>query len=195
VNALLSFGYTIATSEVARHLTAAGFDTRIGVLHGVRYGRESLPLDLVEEFRAPMVDRFTLKALHLRQLVPDDFETRDDGAVRLTDDARRRYLELWEEMLVRRAPRLRNEKSEEEMVPAERIAREGAAAPAEVTWRHRIERQVHRLKRFLLKRVPYRPLQATKKSAGIAAETAQIDSQRAAHTAEAYENVDEDGDL
>ena len=41
-----------------------GFDTRIGLLHGLRYGRESLVLDMVEEFRAAMVDRFVLKRIN-----------------------------------------------------------------------------------------------------------------------------------
>jgi CRISPR-associated protein Cas1 len=64
VNAMLSFGYTLACGEVAKALFMRGFDTRIGLLHGLRYGRESLVLDMVEEFRAAMVDRFVLKRIN-----------------------------------------------------------------------------------------------------------------------------------
>lgn len=173
VNALLNFGYTLATAEVARHLLRASFDLRIGLLHGIRYGRESLALDLVEELRAPLVDRFTLRLLHRRQIQRDDFITHDeDGAVRLTDDARRRYLEWWEEALSSRAPLLRNDRSTPDDDAAPHAAQvEGLEkqrlgpnpkAPNEITWRFRIERQAHRLARFLLRQAPFKPLQATR---------------------------------
>ena len=208
VNALLSFGYTLAGSEVARHLARIGFDTRIGLVHGIRYGRESLPLDLVEELRSPMVDRFTLRLLNHRQLERDDFEERDDGAVRLRDDARRRYLELWEEMLSAKAPRLRNEPRPDATDPgrATRVDRETGAAPPcatagepapldePVTWRYRIERQAHRLRRFLLKGVPFRPLQSSRKRSDSGAEDQKIDSARAPDPAQAQETIDDAAD-
>jgi CRISPR-associated protein Cas1 len=198
VNALLSFGYTLACSEVARALILAGFDTRLGLLHGIRYGRESLALDLVEEFRAPMVDRFTLRLLNKRQLAPEDFETREDGAVRLAPDGRRQYLELWEEMLARKAARLRRESGSGDdpreehaqrlgrgqeggstgrsprarMLP-EREASEGEAG---VSWRFRIERQVRRLRRFLMEGGGYRPLLGGEPRAGRARRNGGIDS-------------------
>lgn len=162
VNALLSFGYTLAVGEVGRFLTWGGFDTRIGMLHGLRYGRESLALDVVEEFRAPMVDRFTLRLLNLGQLEREDFEEQEDGAVRLTPDGRRRYLTLWEEMLMKRAPGLRNE-SEDVGERAQWVTKEGGEE-ADVTWRHRMERQVNALRRYLLNGAPFEPLQRSRKS-------------------------------
>lgn len=164
VNALLSFGYTLATSEVARHLLRAGFDLRIGLFHGIRYGRESLPLDLVEDLRVPMVDRFTVALLRRRQLAADDFERQEDGAVRLAHDARRRYLELWEEMLERPAPSLRGEESEAD---GDAVTEDFVAAPPgrsepdqPVTWRRRIRRQVRRLQQYLMRDIPYRGMLA-----------------------------------
>lgn len=184
VNALLSFGYTLAVGEVARLLLLRGFDPRIGLLHGLRYGRESLALDLVEEFRAPMVDRFVLRVLNRTQFKAEDFTTLDDGAVRLTTVARRTFLELWEDLLAERAPRLRNEPpatlpegvalaqriaraeadgpSEEEASPAEE-ADEGEEVPPVVTWRTRMERQVLRLQRYLMKGEPYLPITANRR--------------------------------
>ncbi len=208
VNALLSFGYTLAGSEVARHLARVGFDTRIGLLHGIRYGRESLPLDLVEELRAPMVDRFTLRLLNNRQLEREDFEERDDGAVRLRDDARRRYLELWEEMLSAKAPRLRNDDPGDDagLVGARRVDRATRAAePAggapeapprldePVTWRYRIERQAHRLRRFLLKGVPFRPLQSSRKINDPGSIDPQNGSARPPEPSQPLESIDDDG--
>lgn len=184
VNALLSFGYTLAVSEMARALTLRGFDTRIGLVHGLRYGRESLALDLVEEFRAAMVDRFVLRSLNRGEFKVEDFETQDDGAVRLTQSARRLFLERWEDMLGEKAAALRNERplTDEAVLLAGRIGKveggdgEGAEVDdgpiaddeepeAPVTWRRRMERQALRLWRFLMKGDPYVPLTATRKAA------------------------------
>ncbi|MCS6912337.1 MAG: CRISPR-associated endonuclease Cas1 [Myxococcales bacterium] len=156
VNALLSFGYTLAAGEVARCLLQAGFDLRIGLLHGIRYGRESLPLDLLEELRAPLVDRFTLRLLNRRQLGPEEFEEQEGGAVRLTAEGRRKYLELWEEALNRQVRRRDDEPQE----GTRRLGRRAVRSdPAEGwSWRRRMERQVQRLRRYLLEGVAYRPL-------------------------------------
>ena len=195
VNALLGFGYTLAVGEVARHLVFAGLDPRIGMLHGVRYGRESLPLDLVEELRAPMVDRFTLRLLNLRQLSASDFD-RDaiTGAVRMTAAARRRYLESWDEMLVKRRGKLQREGDDEDEEPALRAGAEtendGPVPRSErVSWQYRVERQVARLKRFLLRDEPYRPL-----TGSVRAKSSRSDSRRVADDAERGEDAgDPDG--
>jgi CRISPR-associated protein Cas1 len=164
VNALLSYGYTLATAEVSRQLAWAGFDLRIGMIHGLRYGRESLPLDLVEELRAPVVDRFTLGLLNTRQLVEEDFEREEGtGAVRLTSDGRRRYLGWWEELMMERAVGLRNEP--EGVEGARRVGRgsqpDEQDSGGKASWRRRIERQVAGYRRFLMDGVAYRPLQAS----------------------------------
>ena len=52
-NALLSFGYVLAGNELQSLLDALGFDPYLGLLHEMDYGRPSLALDLLEEFRAP----------------------------------------------------------------------------------------------------------------------------------------------
>jgi CRISPR-associated protein Cas1 len=73
VNALLSFGYTLIVNELAALLDAMGFDPYIGFLHALDYGRPSLALDLVEEFRHPLVDRFTLAAINRQTFSAADF--------------------------------------------------------------------------------------------------------------------------
>lgn len=97
-NALLSFGYVLLGNEIAARLEARGFDPGVGFLHGLRYGRQSLALDLVEPFRQPVVDRLTLRLLNLRQVTPDDFEGGQAG-LRLVPDALKRFLTLYEEHL------------------------------------------------------------------------------------------------
>jgi len=75
INALLSFGYTLVVNELAGLLEAVGLDSYLGVLHQLDYGRRSLAFDLVEAFRAPLVDRMVLTLLNRRQFGEADFET------------------------------------------------------------------------------------------------------------------------
>lgn len=106
VNALLNLGYTLLANEVASHLESAGFDPRIGFYHGVRYGRSSLALDLVEIHRVAVIDRLTLSILNRRMFGVEDFEERGELGVRMTRAALRRYLALYEEALGEVVPRV-----------------------------------------------------------------------------------------
>jgi CRISPR-associated protein Cas1 len=98
VNALLSFGYALLTSQVSAAVQLVGLDPFVGYLHVARYGRPALALDLIEEFRAPIVDSVVLTVINNRILSPDDFTT-ELGAVSLTESGRRTYLRRFEERL------------------------------------------------------------------------------------------------
>jgi CRISPR-associated protein Cas1 len=99
VNALLSFGYTLITNEIFSLLIAIGFDPYIGYLHGIDYGRPSLALDMVEEFRHPIIDRLTLYIFNNQILTSQDFEESGDGGVSLKPDALKIYFENYEKRM------------------------------------------------------------------------------------------------
>jgi len=97
-NSLLSFGYALLARTTATAVRAVGFDAHIGFLHADRYGRESLALDLMEEFRSIIVDALVAAVINKRVLSPDDFVS-DATACRLADPARRRFIEMYERKL------------------------------------------------------------------------------------------------
>jgi CRISPR-associated protein Cas1 len=76
-----------------------GFDPFIGFLHGLRYGRQSLPLDLVEEFRYPVIDGLVLTLINNRSIKEADFHKESNGAVLLNKDSFRRFLSHYEERM------------------------------------------------------------------------------------------------
>ncbi len=96
VNAMLSFAYSLCTGMCTSALEAVGLDPYVGFLHTDRPGRRSLALDLVEEFRAQMCDRFVLTLINKRTISADQFDVREDGAVLLNDDGRRAFLTAWQ---------------------------------------------------------------------------------------------------
>lgn len=73
VNAVLSLLYTVLTNRCYAAIRQAGLDPQPGVLHSLAYNRFALPLDLVEEWRAMVVDALTLALFNTRVLDWDDF--------------------------------------------------------------------------------------------------------------------------
>lgn len=97
VNAMLSLFYTVLATDCAAALEGVGLDPYIGFLHADRPGRKSLSLDLMEELRAVMVDRFVISAINNRIIDPTCFDYRESGEVRLSDDGRRALFGSWQE--------------------------------------------------------------------------------------------------
>lgn len=73
VNALLSLGYTLLFNSVMAAVSMVGFDPYLGALHSVEYGRPSLPLDLMEEWRPVIVDALVLSVFNTRVITLQDF--------------------------------------------------------------------------------------------------------------------------
>ena len=97
VNAMLSFAYSLLASECTAALESVGLDAYVGFLHRDRPGRTSLAVDLMEELRPCYADRFVLTLINNRVLRGDDFETAENGAVLMKDEARRAFLKAWQE--------------------------------------------------------------------------------------------------
>lgn len=95
VNAALSFVYTLLRREIASALETVGLDPAAGYLHTLRPGRPSFALDLMEELRAPMCDRFVLTLFRRKQLSCSQFESYED-AVYLNEKGRRTVLTAWQ---------------------------------------------------------------------------------------------------
>lgn len=73
VNAALNYGYGILYNEVERAVLFSGLDPFIGMLHSERYGKPSLVLDMVEEFRVSVIDSTVLPLFANRLFEKRDF--------------------------------------------------------------------------------------------------------------------------
>lgn len=96
INAMLSFVYTLLTNQIASALECVGLDPYIGYLHTERPGRVSLALDLIEELRAPLADRFVLSLINKKVITRKNFKTKENGAVIMDDEAGKRLLTEWQ---------------------------------------------------------------------------------------------------
>lgn len=81
--------YTLLTNQITSALESVGLDPYVGYLHTERPGRASLSLDLIEELRAVLADRFVLSLINKKVLTGKNFVTKENGAVLMTDDLRK----------------------------------------------------------------------------------------------------------
>nr|WP_276312261.1 type I-C CRISPR-associated endonuclease Cas1c [Pseudoalteromonas rubra] len=96
VNAVLSLLYSVLGQEISGALQGVGLDPQVGFLHKERPGRDSLALDLLEEFRAPLIDTLVVTLFNRGQLSDSDFTTDSVGGVTLKDEARKRVFQAYQ---------------------------------------------------------------------------------------------------
>lgn len=96
VNAMLSFAYTLLANDTAAALESVGLDAYVGFLHRERPGRVSLALDVMEELRGVYADRFVLSLINKKVISNDDFIKKENGAVMLKEESRKKFLNAWQ---------------------------------------------------------------------------------------------------
>jgi CRISPR-associated protein Cas1 len=96
VNAMLSFAYTLLANDMASALEGVGLDAYVGFLHRDRPGRASLALDVMEELRGVYADKFVLTLINKKIVNKEDFIKKENGAVIMTDEARKKFLSAWQ---------------------------------------------------------------------------------------------------
>jgi CRISPR-associated protein Cas1 len=100
VNALLSLGYTFLGHAMMAALEVVGLDPYLGFFHSEKYGRPALALDLIEEFRAPIVDSLVLMLLNCNMIHTKNFsQSSTSGEVRLNDKGMHIFLEKFSQKL------------------------------------------------------------------------------------------------
>lgn len=91
VNAALNYGYGVLYNELERAILFSGLDPFVGMLHSERYGKPSLVLDLVEEFRVAAIDAAVLPLFANNLFAPRDF-IHADGRASLSPYGRKKLI-------------------------------------------------------------------------------------------------------
>jgi len=98
VNAMLSLAYALLTKDFALAAGAAGLDPMRGFYHQPRFGKPSLALDLMEEFRPLLADSTVIGVINQAIIGPNDF-IRNPTGVALTSAARRKFILAYQRRL------------------------------------------------------------------------------------------------
>lgn len=97
INAMLSFGYMLLYNDLYAACNIVGLDPYAGYLHSDKYGKPSLALDLVEEFRPVMIDSLVLSLINKRMITKGDFDVGIGEVHRLKEGALKTFLRAYEE--------------------------------------------------------------------------------------------------
>jgi CRISPR-associated protein Cas1 len=95
VNSLLSLGYSLLTNTMISACEIAGLDAYAGFFHSEEYNRPALALDLIEEFRVPIVDTLVLRCFNRSIIEISDFYTGENGGLYLKNHALRTFLQQY----------------------------------------------------------------------------------------------------
>ncbi len=98
VNAMLSLGYSMLARDCTLAAYACGFDPYVGFLHQPRFGRPALALDVMEEFRAIIVDSIVLSLVNNGRVGESDF-VRAGDSVSLTANGRKTFFMAYEQRM------------------------------------------------------------------------------------------------
>jgi CRISPR-associated protein Cas1 len=98
INALLSLGYSLLAKDLTVVCAAVGLDPYLAYYHQPRFGRPALALDLMEPFRALIVDSSVLSAVNQRMVTRRHFLSAGD-AVTLTVDGRKAFFQVYEQRM------------------------------------------------------------------------------------------------
>jgi len=98
VNSMLSYGYTLLFYNIYSMIRMHGLNPYIGFLHGVRDGHPSLVSDILEEFRAPIVDAMVMNLIIRKSLKKTDFIYPEDAGIPclIKGDARKIFVRAFE---------------------------------------------------------------------------------------------------
>jgi len=93
VNAMLSFGYQLLWNHLLSLIELQGLDPYDACLHQGSERHAALASDLLEEFRAPIIDSLVLYLVnHSIMDVDNDFDRPDDGGCYLNHHGRKKFL-------------------------------------------------------------------------------------------------------
>ncbi|TFI54913.1 CRISPR-associated endonuclease Cas1 [Mastigocladus laminosus UU774] len=100
INSMLSLGYTLLSQNVYSFIQAMGLHTHFGNLHVPRDNHPALVSDLVEQFRAQLVDSLIAYLVNSNIFTIEDFTNPDErGGVYFQPHALKKFLKHWEEKL------------------------------------------------------------------------------------------------
>lgn len=78
-NALLSLGYSMLFNEILSAVVSAGLHPFVGNLHTLSKGHPALVSDLIEEYRAPIIDSLVMNIVKRNMIDSSEFTIEDEG--------------------------------------------------------------------------------------------------------------------
>lgn len=98
VNSMLSLGYSMLFNEILTSVISVGLHPYVGFLHRLAKGHPALVSDLMEEWRAVLIDSLVLAIIKRNMIGYDMFEITNDGCF-LNSEGRKIFLHSYNKKL------------------------------------------------------------------------------------------------
>ena len=98
INILLSLGYTLLYKDTIAALSVVGLDPYQGLYHECRAGHAALASDLMEEFRAPVIDLLVIGLINRRAITRKEF-SKGWGKQNLLDSGLKTFFTAYSERM------------------------------------------------------------------------------------------------
>ena len=95
LNSMLNYAYSMLTADAIRATVGCGLDPHAGFLHTSTRNKPALALDLMEEFRATVVDSVVQQVVNNGEVKVNEFDA-TLGTVRMNDHARKALVTAYE---------------------------------------------------------------------------------------------------
>lgn len=103
-NSMISYGYSLLHRNIIGTVERHGLHPYFAFMHQLKGGHAALASDLIEELRAPIVDRTVLHLVNDGLVGLEDFHTNDQGAVYFKRAAAKRITDAFSAVIVKRYP-------------------------------------------------------------------------------------------
>ncbi|MDO5689056.1 MAG: CRISPR-associated endonuclease Cas1 [Tissierellia bacterium] len=98
-NSMISLGYTLLLNEITAYLEQQNLSPFCGFMHQDHDGHPSLASDLIEEWRAVVVDSYVIHQLLNGKVNPEDFEKMENGGILINSKYLKLFLKGFEDKL------------------------------------------------------------------------------------------------
>ena len=99
-NSMISFGYSLLYRNIIGAVERHGLHPYFAYMHKPAFGHAALASDLMEEFRAPLVDKTVLEFVNSGEVCGDDFRWNDDGSVYMCKQIAKRLTDEFSRVIV-----------------------------------------------------------------------------------------------
>lgn len=102
MNAMLSYGYSLLQRNIVGAIERHGLHPYFTYMHKIKRGHAALASDLIEELRAPFVDRTVLTIANSGEIAACDFEKNEKGGVYMSRTAMKRLTNVFTDAMGQR---------------------------------------------------------------------------------------------
>jgi CRISPR-associated protein Cas1 len=100
-NSMLSYGYSLFYRNIIGAIERHGLHPYFAYMHKLKFGHAALASDLIEEYRAPLIDKTVLDVVNSGEIEVSDFYKNEAGAIYMRKNASKKLTDRFSEIIAK----------------------------------------------------------------------------------------------